>query len=75
MESNFVTIGYYICEYTDCPGFLDSIAEKIISISECLCNHEPRIFLCHGWKPNGDNKEYISSCFSSKFWKRLLCNT
>lgn len=66
MRNDFVTMGYYICEYAVCPTFLGNIAEKIISISDCLCVHEPRIFLCHGWKPNGDNQEYIRSCFSSK---------
>lgn len=65
MNNSYVTIGYYICVYTDCPPFLNGIAEKIISISDCLCIHEPRIFLCHGWKPNGDNREYMQ-LFSSK---------
>lgn len=65
MKNKFVIIGYYICEYTFSPSFLSDISKKNISISECLCNHEPRIFLCHGWKPNGDQQEYID-CFSSK---------
>lgn len=66
MKKDLVPLGYYICKYTNCPEFLNGIAEKIISVSECLCIHEPRIYLCHGWKPNGDNNEYISSCFSDK---------
>lgn len=37
-----------------------------MSVSECLCTHEPQIFLCHGWKPNGDNKEYIEKCFKNE---------
>ena len=61
----FVIIGYYICEYTFSPLFLRDIFEKSISVSGCLCNHEPQIFLCHGWKPNGDNREYINY-FSTK---------
>lgn len=65
MKSKYVIIGYYICEYTFSPSFLNNIFEKNISISECLCTHEPRVFLCHGWKPNGDKQEYIN-CFSSK---------
>ncbi len=65
MKNKFVIIGYYICEYTFSPSFLGGIAKKNISISTCLCNHEPRIFLCHGWKPDGDQQEYID-CFSSK---------
>lgn len=59
MNNSYSILGYYICEFTNCPPFLNGIAEKIISISDCLCVHEPRIFLCHGWKPNGDNKDYI----------------
>ena len=65
MNNKYVRIGYYICEYTFSPSFLNGISEKNISISECLCTHEPRIFLCHGWKPDGDKQEYID-CFSSK---------
>lgn len=65
MKNKFVILGYYICEYTFSPLFLRGIAKKNISISECLCNHEPRIFLCHGWKPDGDQQEYIDY-FSSK---------
>lgn len=65
MKNKYAIIGYYICEYTFSPSFLNVISEKNISISNCLCNHEPRIFLCHGWKPNGDDQEYIN-CFSSK---------
>ena len=64
MKNKYTIIGYYICEYTFSPSFLNVISEKNISISDCLCNHEPRIFLCHGWKPNGDDQEYIN-CFSS----------
>ena len=65
MKDKFVIIGYYICEYTFSPSFLGGISKKNISISECLCNHEPRIFLCHGWKPHGDKQEYINY-FSNK---------
>ena len=65
MKNEYVTIGYYICEYTFSPPFLSDISEKNVSISNCLCVHEPRIFLCHGWKSNGDKQEYIN-CFSSK---------
>lgn len=65
MKNKYVIIGYYICEYTFSPSFLNDVFEKNISISECLCDHEPRIFLCHGWKPNGDKQEYINY-FSSK---------
>lgn len=65
MKNKYVSIGYYICEYTFSPPFLSDISEKNISISNCLCIHEPRIFLCHGWKPDGDKQEYIN-CFSSK---------
>ena len=65
MKNKFVIIGYYICEYALSPSFLGGISKKNISISNCFCNHEPQIFLCHGWKPKGDDQEYIN-CFSSK---------
>lgn len=58
-NNSYTTFGCYICEFTDCPPFLNVITEKFISISDCLCEHEPRLFLCHGWKPNGDNDDYI----------------
>ena len=65
MKNKYTIIGYYICEYTVSPSFLSDIFDKNISISDCLCNHEPRIFLCHGWEPDGDKQEYINY-FSSK---------
>ena len=65
MKNKYTIMGYYICEYTCSPPFFDFISKKSISISNCLCNHEPRIFLCHGWKPNGDDQEYMN-CLSSK---------
>lgn len=37
----------------------------MISASDCLCDNEPQIFLCHGWKPRGDDENYISR-FRSK---------
>lgn len=65
MKNKYLMIGYYICEYTFSPSFLSGISEKNISVSECLCTHEPRVFLCYGWKPDGNKQEYIN-CFSSK---------
>lgn len=59
MNNSYATVGYYICKFTDCPPFLNVVTEKFISISDCLCEHEPHIFLCHGWKPNGDKNDYI----------------
>ncbi|SEK20276.1 hypothetical protein [Ruminococcus albus] len=53
------TIGYYICEYTECSDYLGFDSDKFISASDCLCNHEPQYALCHGWKPHGDDKAYI----------------
>lgn len=64
MNNDLFTVGYYIRRFTDYPTLLNFIAEKFISISDCLCRHEPCIFLCHGWKPNGDSNDYIRS-FSS----------
>lgn len=66
MERQWIVLGYYICKYENCPEYLNNISQNILSVSECLCTHEPQIFLCHGWKPNGDNKEYIEKCFKNK---------
>ena len=56
----FITFGYYICEISAPPAFLKGLSNSFISISECLCNHEPQLNRCHGWKPRGDDEEYIS---------------
>lgn len=61
MGNNSILIGYYICKYRKCPEYLRNISEGILSASDCLCTHEPQITCCHGWKPNGDKKEYIES--------------
>ncbi|MBQ6570658.1 MAG: hypothetical protein IJL87_10475 [Clostridia bacterium] len=63
---DFATIGYFICKFSDCPHFLGINADRFISASDCLCDHEPKIFLCHGWQPGGDNQEYINTCFLGK---------
>lgn len=66
MERQWILLGYYICKYEESPEYLNNLSGKILSISECLCTHEPQIFFCHGWKPNGDNKEYIEKCFANE---------
>lgn len=66
MGRQWMVLGFYICRKTDCPEYLCNFTDKILSVSDCLCIHEPQIFLCHGWKPNGDNKEYIKKCFKNK---------
>lgn len=58
VENEYITLGYYICKLKDAPRYLSDISEKLISVSDCLCNHEPQIFLCHGWKSEGNNEEY-----------------
>lgn len=65
-ENDYVSLGYYICKYESTSGYLSEISEKMISVSECLCIHEPQIFLCHGWKPKGDNEEYRCKCNLNK---------
>lgn len=62
VENEYITLGYYICKLEDAPRYLSDISEKLISVSDCLCNHEPQIFLCHGWKSGGDNEKYRLSC-------------
>lgn len=66
MERQWIILGYYICKYAKCPEYLKNLSDKILSVSDCLCTHEPQIFLCHGWKPNGDDKDYIAQCFTSE---------
>lgn len=62
---DFVTLGYYICTIEDAPKYLNTISKKAISVSECLCEHQPQLFLCAGWKPRGDNEEYRKKCHLS----------
>lgn len=59
-------IGFYICKYGECPSFLREISDEFLSVSDCLCEHEPRIGYTHGWKPDGDKKEYIELLFTNK---------
>ena len=54
-----IVIGYYICKFSDCPSYLGMKSDHFISASECLSDHEPQLFLCHGWTPNGDDETYI----------------
>ncbi|SFC87225.1 hypothetical protein [Ruminococcus albus] len=58
-NTDFLTIGYYICEHIDRPEYLEIGSGGFISASDCLCTHEPQYALCHGWKPHGDDKTYI----------------
>ncbi len=55
---NFTVLGYYICSIMDTPNYLSGISAKMISASECLCDHQPQLHLCAGWKPQGDNEDY-----------------
>ncbi len=66
MSNNFVTIGYYICQKTETPLYLGFDADSFISVSDCFCDHEPQIVYCHGWKPHGDDPEYIRRYFTDK---------
>lgn len=66
MENKEILLGYYICKHEICPKFLNNISDRIISVSNCLCEHEPRITFTHGWKPNGDKKKYIDSLFMNR---------
>lgn len=61
MNKGLYNLGFYICKIEDTPKYLNGISNKLISLSECLCTHEPQIGLCHGWKPNGDNIEYMEN--------------
>lgn len=55
---NFMTLGYYICPVMNTPKYLNTISKKLISASECLCDHQPQLGFCAGWKPYGDNEDY-----------------
>ncbi|MCM1127157.1 MAG: hypothetical protein NC429_11880 [Lachnospiraceae bacterium] len=59
MNEKLYNLGFYICKVEDTPKYLNEISNKLISLSECLCTHEPQICLCHDWKPNGDSVEYM----------------
>ncbi|MCR5608848.1 MAG: hypothetical protein K6G26_07265 [Lachnospiraceae bacterium] len=63
MVNQCFCIGYYICRCQECPKCLNILSDTIISVSDCLCSHEPQIVLSNGWKPNGDNKDYIEKNF------------
>lgn len=65
MDKQDMLLGYYICKYGKCPEFLKGISDRFLSVSDCLCEHEPRISYTHGWKPDGDKKEYIESLLMS----------
>ena len=60
-----VAFGFYICRAAEYHPLSNQNPNKMISASDCLCDHEPQIFLCHGWKPRGDDENYISR-FRSK---------
>ncbi|WP_455530031.1 hypothetical protein [Ruminococcus sp.] len=66
MDNGFVTIGYYICHKTDAPSYLGFDTDSFISVSDCLCDHEPQIVYCHSWKPHGDDPQYIGRYFSDR---------
>ena len=61
----FVTFGFYICRAAKYHPLSNQNPNKMISVSDCLCDHEPQLSLCHGWKPRGDDENYISR-FRSK---------
>lgn len=55
---DFITLGYYICSIMDTPEYLHNISKKFISVSECLCDHQPQLEFCAGVKPYGNNTDY-----------------
>lgn len=63
MTDQWMLLGYYICRCEECPEYLNNLSDMILSVSDCMCTHEPQIDLSHGWKPNGDNKDYIDKNF------------
>ena len=66
MNSERVIIGYYICMKSECPSFTGFSADRFLSVSDCLCDHEPQIFRCHGWGKSGDDKEYRHRYFADE---------
>ncbi len=54
----FITLGYYICPITNTPEYLHNISKKFISVSECLCDHQPQLEFCAGVVPYGNNADY-----------------
>ena len=51
MNTKYMTIGYYICETAEVPECFGINAECTLSVSDCICDHEPHCRLCHGWNP------------------------
>lgn len=60
-----IPFGFYICKATEHHPLSNCELDKMISASDCLCDHEPQLSLCHGWEPHGDDADYISR-FHSK---------
>ena len=56
----FFTVGYYICKYSKCPDYLGFGGDHFISVSDCLCDHEPAVTKTHGWEREGDKPEYLA---------------
>lgn len=55
---DFIALGYYICPIMDTPEYLHNISKKFISVSECLCDHQPQLEFCANIKPYGNNTNY-----------------
>ena len=49
MERKYITVCYYICEIRKCPEIFGINSEKVLSVSDCITDHEPNCRLCDGW--------------------------
>ena len=70
-RTDIINVGYFICRIVESPDFLGFGTDSFISVSDCLTDHEPQPPLCHGWKPRGDDKDYISRFADTETYIRM----
>ena len=70
-RTDIINVGYFICRIVPSPDYLGFGTDSFISVSDCLTDHEPQPSLCHGWKPRGDDKDYISRFADTETYIRM----
>lgn len=66
-----IPFGFYICRAAKHHPLSNSEPNRMISASDCLCDHEPQLSLCHGWEPHGDDADYISRFLSKDEYLKM----
>jgi hypothetical protein len=68
--AELIPFGFYICRAAKHHPLSNIEPNMMISASDCLCDHEPQLSLCHGWEPHGDDADYISRfCSQDEYLK------